>query len=427
FDGTAAAIAATLVVSGTDGTYGNALTAQITAATSVATNWFNLYILKSGIIQESWPNLNMIVGDPRYCLTVVNDSNTGSTLVTLEDLLAAGNNTPANGTFGPLSGGSDGLAGLADSDYVGGTGVNGDVGLRCLDAVAQLTLVSLPERPTAAAANGLVTYCEVYRNGYCFFIVDPPLNQSAEEIVTYVQNTAALTNLSERGAVYWPNILISNPSSAVYGTAVTIVCPPSGHIAGRYARTDTSQPSGVFIPPAGVDNGSLVSIAGVEMPEVLKQPKRDIVFPALINPISKENGTPWFLDGARCLKSDGNWPTIGERRGVIFTEMSLKLGLVSLRHQNINERLLNEGADAAEAFLLIPTAAGVLATTDPAKAFLVDFGPGLNTAATNKARTVWGRVSIATSEPAEFVNILIAPDTRMLDAELAALATQNTG
>jgi hypothetical protein len=424
--GTNAAVAATLVVTCTDGTYGNAIAVIISAATNGASGWFKLVYSQAGIALETWDNLNMIVGDPRYCLTVVNDPNTGSHIATLTDLLAAGNNTPAQGTFGPMTGGLDGLAGLGDNDYVGGTGANGDVGLRALDAVRQLRLVSLPERPTAVAANGIVTYCEVYRNGFCFGIIDPPQGLSAQGIVNYIQNTAALTNLSERVAAYWPNILISNPAPAVYGTGTTIVCPPSGHIAGRMAKTDAATPNGVFDPPAGVDNGSLLSIAGVEMPEVLKKSKRDIVFPALINPISKETGTPYFLDGARTLKNTGNWPTIGERRGIIFVEASLVESLVALRHRNINDRLLKEGADAVEEFLDLPTKAGKLASTDPSQAFLVDFGKGLNTAATNKARTVWGRVAIATSEPAEFINLIIAPDLRLLDAELAALATQNT-
>jgi hypothetical protein len=422
--GTNAAVAPTLVASGTDGTYGNAITIAVLPATNGTSGYFNLQFLQNGIAQETWPNVNMFVGDPRYCLTVVNDPNTGSTLLTLADQFASGNNVPAQGTFGPMSGGLDGLVGLNDADYVGGTGANGDVGLRALDAVAQLTLVSLPERPTAGGANGIVTYVEVYRNGYCFGILDPPLNLTASEMVNYVQNTAALTNLSERVAIYWPNILVSNPASSVYGTATTIVCPPSGHIAGRFARTDTASPCGVFDPPAGSTNGALLNVAGVENADVLKETTRQIVFPALINPISKETGTSWFLDGARTLKDDGNWPTIGERRGVIWVEMSMKTGLVDLRHRNINDRLLKEGFDAAELFLLGPTVAGKLASTDPASAFLVDFGPGLNNAATNKARTVWGRLAIATSEPAEFVNLLIAPDTRLLDAELAALATQ---
>jgi uncharacterized protein len=423
--GSDSGVAATLDVEGAyDGTYANTVTVTVAAPTSSASNAFNLLVLNNGIVVETWPNLTMVTGDPNYALTRVNDPNVGSRWVLLEDLGASGNNLPAQGTFGPLTGGADGLSSLVDADFVGGSGTNGDVGLRSLDAVPNLTLVAIPGRATAAVHGGLVSYCEVTRNGSCFAILDPPLNQSAPQIVNYVTNTAALENLSEHAAIYWPNILIDNPSQAIYGTGTTIVCPPSGHIAGRYARTDGASPSGVFDPPAGVDNGSFVTVRGVEMPEVLKQPKRDIVFPALINPINKLPNTPWFLDGARTLKATGNWPTIGERRGIIFVEQSLKLALVTLTNRNINDRLLKEGADAAEEFLLIPTRAGKLATTDPSQAFLVDFGPGLNTPATNKARTVWGRVAVATSEPAEFVNIIVAPDTRLLDAELAALATQ---
>lgn len=422
--GTDAGVAATLEINGaSDGTFTKATTITVAAATNGLSSSFNFLVLNNGLVVETWPNQNMTLGDPNYIVTRLNDPNTGSRWVNAVDLAAAGNNVPAPGTFGPLTGGADGLSGLVDADFVGGTGVNGDVGLRCLDSVKTLALDIVPGRATAAVHGGLITYNEVTRNGFVFAILDPPLNQSAAQIVNYVQNVAVLENLSELAAIYWPNVLIDNPDETIYGAVTTIVCPPSGIIAGRYAKTDSASPSGVFDPPAGTTNGALSTVRGVEMTEVLKKPKRDLVFPALINPISRETNTPWFLDGARCLKSDGNWPTIGERRGIIFAEVSIIQALVVLRHRNINERLLKEGADACEDFLLIPTRAGKLATTNPAEAFLVDFGPGLNNASTNKQRTTWGRVSIATSEPNEFTNIIVAPDTRMLDAELAALAT----
>ncbi len=421
--GTNSGVAATLTIEGaSDGTFANTVTVTVATPTNGSATSFNFLVLNNGVVQETWANLNMLPEDPNYILTRLNDANTGSRWVHAVDLGASGNNLPAAGTFGPLSGGLDGLSSLVDADFTGGTGANGDVGLRCLDEVATLSLLSIPGRATAAAHGAMVTYCEVTRNGSVFAIFDPPANQSATAIVNYVQNVAALENLTEHAAIYWPRILIDNPSQAVYGTATLITAPPCGHIAGRYARTDAASPSGVFDPPAGTTNGALLNVRGVEMPEVLKRPKRDIVFPALINPISKETNTPWFLDGARTLKSDGNWPTIGERRGIIFVESSLRQALITLRHRNINSRLLNEGADAATDFLLIPTRAGKLASTNPKQAFLVDFGPGLNNAATNRARTVWGRVAVATSEPAEFTNIIVAPDTRELDAELAALA-----
>lgn len=420
--GSDAGTANTLTVNGkTDGTYANALTVVVSGPTNGAAGYFNLQILSSGISAETWPNLAMSSASQDYALTKINDPNTGSNLIALVDLAASGNNVPASGTFGPLTGGNDGLAGLVDNDFIGGAGVNGDVGMRALDSVQTLTLLCVPGRATASTHNAMVTYCEITRNGQVFAILDPPANQSAAQIVNYFKNTAALQQLSEYFAIYWPRILIDNPNQAVYGAAQLLVAPPCGVIAGLYARVDASRPSGVFVAPAGTDY-PLFNVRGLEMPEVKKKAKREIVFPELINPISVEPGTPIFLDGARTGKSNGNFPTIGERRGVMFVEQSLRQGLTFMRHKNINPRLYADGKRTTTLFLNQQTKNEAFASTNPDQAFTVDFGKGINTAAVANARTVIARVGLATSKPAEFIFIKVSPDTRALDAELAAAA-----
>lgn len=405
-----------------DGAYGNSVRPIISAATSGEASRFNLAVEFNGAIVERFAELTMLATDARYVETIVNADGTGSAYITATDLEVAldpPDDRPANGTFGPMTGGNDGLVGLADADFVGGEGANGTVGLRCLDDVQNLSLLAVPGRATATVHNGMITYCEIVREGLCFAILDPPRNQTAAQIVSYVTTTAAIHNLSERSAIYWPNVLISNPNKSVFGNTDTIVAPPSGAIAGCYARTDAKTASGVFVPPAGVENGVLFNIAGLEMPEVKKIAKRKIVFPKLINPISTEGG-PIFLDGARCLKENGAFPTIGERRGVIFIEASLKIGLVFMRHRNINSRLYNEGKKTVLGFMIQQTNNEAFASTKPSEAFNIDFGKGLNPASRKFARQVWARLSVATAKPSEFINLLVTPDTRALEAELAA-------
>lgn len=428
--GSSGAAVATLTVEGNgDGAYANVLSTVIAAATSGQSDHFNLSVLQNGIQIELWPNLSMAQGASDYCVTVINDPNTGSQYIRLTDELAdvaSPGNLPAAGTFGPLVGGNDGLVSLADSDYIGGEGSNGDVGLRCLDGVGNLSLLVVPGRATPAVQNAMITYCEITRGGLVFAILDPPKNQTAEQIVDYWTNTSGLAGLSERDAMYWPNILVANPSPAVYGSSTTLVAPPSGAIAGMFARVDASSPAGPFIHPAGIDFAQLYGALGLEMAEVKKKAKRDLVFPALVNPIWADVGQPIFVDGARCGKSDGNWPTVGERRGIIFVEASGEQGLQPIRQKNINPRLFNEARKASYKFLLGLTKAGAFLYDDPTKAFSVDFGPGLNTPVTQQARQVLGKWSIATSPPAEYVTIDVSPDTRALDAALAA-AAQTTG
>lgn len=408
-----------------DGTYGNNIRVIIEAPTSGEAARFRLKVEYNGTVLERWDNLSMNALDPRYVETVINDDGTGSVYIKVTDLEAAVDSPvdrPVNGTFGPLTGGGDGLASLDDADYIGAAGLNGDTGLRALDEVTNLTLLTVPGRATAAVHNAMITYCEIVREGFCFAVLDPPKNQTAEGIVTYVKDTASILRLSEYAAIYWPNLLISNPSKAIFGNTNTIVAPPSGAICGLYTRVDQSKPSGVFEHPAGIELGRLFSVAGLEMPEVKKKAKRKIVFPSLINPISQEDGTPIFVDGARTLKDTGAWPTIGERRGIIFLEMSLKIGLTFMRHRRITNRLYNEGQKTVMAFMNQQTGNGAFASDKVSEAYTIDFGPGLNTASRRHARQVWARLSVATAKPAEFVVLKVTPDQRALEAEFAAAA-----
>ena len=174
------------------------------------------------------------------------------------------------------------------------------------------------------------------------------------------------------------------------------------------------------MPPAGIQNGALLGVIGFETDEVLDEAKRDLVFPKRINPLTVYPGTPRHIDGARTLRGDGNFPTVAERRGVIFIEQSLKLGLLFAKHRNNTEALRATLSRTVTAFLLIQLKNGAFASTDPKKAFFVDFGDALNPPSVINSGQVVGRIGLATAKPAEFIVLRFSQDTRALDAELAA-------
>jgi hypothetical protein len=417
-----AAVNTLTVTAKTDGEFGNALSIQIASATSGETGRFNLYVVRGGVAVERYFNLSMDDADADYIETRVNNALTGSDLIAVTDLDASTSAPrPANGTTGPMTGGSDGLTSLADADYSGGETANGSTGLRLFDA-HDIDVIVTPGRATSAVHNAMVTYCEVTRAGLVFAIFDPPANQTAAQIIQYVETTASLLQLTDKAAIYWPRVKVANPSSALYGTDATVVVAPSGHLAGLYARNDARKIGGAFEQPAGTEFGLLRGVLGLETDEVKKKHKRDLVFPKLINPISQEPGTPIHVDGARTLKSTGAWSSVGQRRGVSFVEKRLIPGLAFMRHRNINTKLYKEGQRAVTLFLLELTRAGCLKSTDPRKAFFVDFSESLNPASVQQQRQVRARIGLATSEPAEFIILYVSPDTRALDEELAALA-----
>jgi hypothetical protein len=356
-------------------------------------------------------------GDARYVESVVNDARSGSAYVRCTDQLLAGSPVPAPQTV-TLAGGNDGLGGIGDLDFIGSE--VGKTGLHALDQVQDLSLLLVPGRATPAVHNAMVRYCEVVRDGTAFAILDPPANQSAADIVTYVTTTASLEGLSEFAALYWPRLKVLNPQKSVFGSSDQLVVPPSGIVAGVFSRTDSGRPGGVYDPPAGIDAGRMFGVLGFETDEVLEERKRDLVYPHRINPLTTGPGLPRYIDGSRTLKGDGNFPYVAERRGVIFIERSLRQGLEFARHKNNTEGLRAQVRRTITAFLLAQMNNGAFRSREPTKAFFVDVSDKLNTPTVVFAGKLIARVGLATNKPAEFIILRISQDTRALEAELAA-------
>jgi hypothetical protein len=149
--GNAAGTLDTLQVDGkTDGAYANDIRVLIAAATSGAADEFNLTVEDNGLVVEVFPNLSMDDAKPNYVETAINHPDRGSNLIRVTDLDAAAsppNDRPANGAF-TLAGGSDGLAGLDDTDFIGSAAAK--TGMHALDVVQNVSILIVPGRATAA-------------------------------------------------------------------------------------------------------------------------------------------------------------------------------------------------------------------------------------------------------------------------------------
>jgi phage tail sheath protein FI len=406
----------------TDGAYANGIRPKIEAATNGVAGDFNLVILSNGIIIETFPNVSMDDDAENYVVDVVNASQGGSNLVTAIDLDAATeapDDRPANGTY-TMASGSDGLTSLADTDFIGSSA--GHTGIRAFDTIETLRTLVIPGKATSAIHNAMATYAEITRRGTLFAILACPSGLDASGMVDYVKNQALLKELTEFAAIHWPRVTIVNPNKSIYGSADTLTIEASGHIAGLFARNDNAKPGGVYEAPAGIEFGRLVGVVGLETDEVKDETKRDIVFPELINPIVAYPGTQVHVDGARTLKSTGPFPTIGERRGVIFIETSIQNGLLFAKHRKIKASLLSQLDRSVRAFLLVQLRNGAFASDDPKKAFFVDFSIALNPPSEGFVRRVNGRIGLATAKPAEFIVLRFSQDQRALEEELAQAA-----
>jgi phage tail sheath protein FI len=408
------------------GAYGDDVVVRIADAASGVAAEFDVLVLEDGVVVEQFNNLTMDdTALTNFVEDVVNATTSGSHLISLTDQDAALGSPlldrPANGDYS-LSGGDDGLTNIGDTHFIGSAVAKN--GLRALDDAGDVTLLSVPARATAAVHNAMITYAEVTRNGSMFALLDPPSGQTAAQMVTYTQTTALLVEASEFAAIYFPRVKVINPNTTLFGNEDSITVPPSGHIAGVMARTDASQPGGIYQPPAGLRNGRLFTITGLEIltgeevSETFDQTKRDLLYPKRINPLSEVAGGR-IIDGVRTLKSTDNFPTIAERRGATFIETTTKANLEPARFRNNDDTLRAEVSRSVESFLLSQMDVGAFRSKDPKKAFSVDFGEGLNPASVQFAGQLVGRIGLATQKPAEFIILKFTQDTRALEQELS--------
>jgi len=422
--GVAATPANTLQVDGKYfGAYVSAITIKVEAATNTEAEFFNLKVLDAGVVKEIFPNVTMDDDSVSFVETIINNVNFGSNLIAVTDLDVVGSATigrPANATSAAMSSGDDGLTALADADYQGNSA--GPTGLYAFDRVTTGTLLVVPE----ASANvqlSMLEYAGSYRNGSMFCPMSIPTGYTAAQAVSYVTSNGLLEHsYGEYGAMYWPWIKVANPQPSVFGTEDTITVEPSAWIAGVYARNDQKL-GGIYESPAGIGGGYGVidGLRGVEADpggqsehSVLSEGTRDLVYPKRINPITKLPNTGWHIDGGRTLKSTGNFPNVGERRGVIFIEQTIKQGLVIFKHRFNNKENRKKAERTIKQFLGREMNKGAFRSTDPAKAFFVDVGDQLNPLANVFAGIMTARIGLAMNKPNEHIILLVTQDTRGL-------------
>ncbi len=231
--------AAALLVEGKDpGAYANRLEVEVRPPTSGEAETFDVAVVEDGVYREVFADLTMTPGAARHVEAVINAPRGGSALVRVTDLALPG--APALGvqTAG-LASGDGGLTGLTDTDFIGSE--VGKTGLPALDTIQDLSLLLVPGRATAAVHNAMVAYCDGPREGLVFAILDAPAGLGAAGIVDYVLNTAALGNLSEHAAIYWPHVRCSTPRAAC-----------SARATSSSWRPRASSPASSRAPTAGV-------------------------------------------------------------------------------------------------------------------------------------------------------------------------------
>lgn len=399
------------------GVLGNGLSYDIAAASSGEAGRFDLFVYRLGALAEPvWRNLSMDSADATYAETVLNADSTGSMYVTADDQAPAGTpaqRRPVNATSQALAGGSDGLAALDATDFVG-TQAAGN-GLYAFDVMVEDGDILICPDCTAAAFQNLATAkCAGDWKYTCVFIPDCAAGSNYTTVAIQAQN---LTASEGRTGLPWPRVKVPNPDKNVYGAGDTITVPVSGEWAARMAQNTLLYQEDVFKQPGNQIFGALSNAVDVETDEVQKDNVRHYVSSYGINPIikgKKVDGTfgVWVND-VQGGDRTGNFRSVGEIRGMALVRKDLKAFAETERTQGNTEDSRWKQQFKLETYFLGWTLLGVFASLNPSRAFRVNtdpLGQTINNPLEQEAQRLHWSCGVATSQPARFVDIGVYRD-----------------
>ena len=397
----------TLVLSAKNpGTWGNSISYTITNAPT--TGYFNLSVYYNvpaaptdAYIVEKFTDLSMVTTDTRYAVNVINTSSSYITAAqpATPSATAAPNNNPAvASTPVALVGATDGLV---------PTTTILTTALSSLDPINTSLILNLPNKTDDTTINAALSYAAA--RGDVFVVIDPVAGAVVGPAATagtqlYVTASYGTSTTGSYGAVYYPQIVISDPTVGIgAATGVTRNAAPGGAIAGLYASTDAAR--GVFKAPAGIQT----RIAGAVSVTALSNADLDSLNSAAVpvNAIKFVPGSGIVVMGARTLKSGYIDRYVPVRRTLIYLNKSLKdLSEFAVFEPN-DPSLWRRLNSTFSSFLTNFWAQGGLNGATPAQAFYVKVDSTNNSQASIDNGDLTIEVGVSLQRPAEFVIIKI--------------------
>jgi phage tail sheath protein FI len=414
------------VAAASPGIWGNNVQVGVDYKTADPLTQFNLVAREIAIVRgnqqvvnsEVYRNLSMSKSSPRYAIDVVNDV---SSLIQLTDVglgerpASTGTDVigaPQNSDFTALTGSANNGDEPGSDAWVQGGGAAAIRGLEadknglyaldniapaifnilCIPAAASLDAGSL-----TAVISEASTFCINHR---AFLIVDPPADITTPQLML-AWMTANDTLRNSNAAVYFPRLEIPDPlnENRLRNT------PPSGTMAGVYARTDSSR--GVWKAPAGTEAG----LRGANLALTITDGENGALNPVGINALRVFpvfGPTIWgarTLDGADIAASE--WKYIPVRRMALYIEESLFQGSKWIVFEPNDEPLWSQIRLNFGAFMHGLFRQGAFQGTTPKDAYFVKCDKETTTQNDINNGVVNILVGFAPLKPAEFVVIKI--------------------
>jgi phage tail sheath protein FI len=360
---------------------------------------FKLVVMVEGRQPETYGNVSTKPDRDNYVVTKVSAE---SKVVTVEAADAPqAKALPKTGSFElavpeaaaePLA-----LDQLSAANYVGDAADR--TGFSGLEEVEEVTMVSVPDLMAAfeqgaidldtvkAVQLAMIAHCELM--GDRMAILDPPPALNAQEIVDWRRNGAGYD--SKFATLYYPWVQVMDPL-----TGTNRFVPPSGHLAGVWARNDSER--GVHKAPANE-----VIRGAVALQTQLTRTEQELLNPIGINAIRNFPGRGIRVWGARTLSSDSAWRYINVRRLFNYLEKSILNATQFAVFEPNDQALWGKLRRSISAFLVNEWRSGALFGATADEAFFVKCDDETNPAEVIDAGQVVCQIGVAPVKPAEFV------------------------
>jgi phage tail sheath protein FI len=377
------------------GVAGNAFSVAVAAGANP--NTFRIVLSDANGVVESYDNI--ADATPGNALAAVNGASARIRLAWFPAGAAAARPNDTAAAI-PLAGG----ASVNSSDYAGSPAASPDLrtGLAGLELVDEVNLLMAPDEVNdPQIRTDVLGQCERLRDRFAILSIEA--NRGGVQSINPPQD-------SSYGAVYYPWIRVFDAR-----LQDTILVPPTGHVAGIYARTDIER--GVHKAPANEVVRGMVyrDINSVRKPLEFDIGKggQDILNPRGVNVIRdfRPDGRSIRVWGARTMSSDPLWRYINVRRLFLFVEESIDEGTQWVVFEPNDETTWARVRQSVGNFLLTVWRNGALRGLTQEEAFFVRCDRTTMTEAEIDAGMLICEIGIAPVKPAEFVIFRIQQKT----------------
>lgn len=300
-----------------------------------------------------------------------------------------------------LSGGSDGSAPAAGAETMAGTYA---AALAELSTLEDIAIVAAPGASAYADAqaiqNALIGHAEK-RRAYRIAVLDCAPAQTPGQM-----REARGRIDSKYAALYYPWVVVANPLARPGRDDIPreIALPPSGFVAGIYARNDSQR--GVHKAPANeVVTGALRFETDINFAQ------QEMLNPLGVNCLRYLNGRGNRIWGARLASSDPEWKYVSDRRYFNYLEASIDRGTQWAVFEPNGERLWANVRQTIADFLYNEWKNGALLGTAPEQAYFVRCDRSTMTQNDLDNGRLVCLVGVALVKPAEFVIFRIGQKT----------------